>query len=55
MKASPVYMSMMNGVDTMMIELMQLSCSYGGYALLASNEEALYPLVGRPRWGQVTR
>src|SRR5215208_372011 len=52
-KGSPAYMSMMNGVDTMMIELIQLSRSHGGYELLAAYEEALYPLAGRPHWGQV--
>jgi len=52
-KASPAYMSMMNGADTMMIELIQLSRCDGGYELLAAYEEALYPLGGRPHWGQV--
>ena len=52
-RASPAYMSMMNGADTMMIELIQASRSYGGYELLAAYEEALYPLAGRPHWGQV--
>jgi L-gulono-1,4-lactone dehydrogenase len=52
-KASPAYMSMMNGTDTMMIELIELSRADGGYELLAAYEEALYPLGGRPHWGQV--
>lgn len=52
-KASSAYMSMMNGVDTMMIELIELSRCDGGYELLAAYEEALYPLGGRPHWGQV--
>ena len=52
-KASPAYMSMMNGRDTMMIELIQLTRSDGGYELLAAYEEALYELGGRPHWGQV--
>jgi hypothetical protein len=52
-KASPAYMSMMHRVDTMMIELIQLSRSDGGYELLAAYEEALYQLGGRPHWGQV--
>jgi len=52
-KASPAYLSMMNGVDTMMIELIQLSRSDGGYELVAAYEEALYALGGRPHWGQV--
>lgn len=52
-KASPAYMSMMNGSDTMMIELIELSRADGGYELLAAYEEALYPLGARPHWGQV--
>jgi FAD/FMN-containing dehydrogenase len=52
-KASPAHMSMMNGRDTMMIELIQLTRSAGGYELLAAYEEALYELGGRPHWGQV--
>jgi hypothetical protein len=52
-KASPAYMSMMNGRDTMMIELIQLTRTEGGYELLAAYEEALYELGGRPHWGQV--
>jgi hypothetical protein len=52
-KASSAYMSMMNGRDTMMIELIQLSRCDGGYELLAAYEEALDKLGGRPHWGQV--
>jgi L-gulono-1,4-lactone dehydrogenase len=52
-KASSAYMSMMNGRDTMMIELIQLSRCDGGYELLAAYEEALGRLGGRPHWGQV--
>jgi hypothetical protein len=52
-KASPAHMSMMNGRDTMMIELIQLTRTEGGYELLAAYEEALYELGGRPHWGQV--
>jgi L-gulono-1,4-lactone dehydrogenase len=52
-KASPAYMSMMSERDTMMIELIQLTRSSGGYELLAAYEEALYDLGGRPHWGQV--
>ncbi len=52
-RASPAYMSMMNGRDTMMIELIQLTRTEGGYELLAAYEEALYELGGRPHWGQV--
>jgi hypothetical protein len=52
-KASSAYMSMMNGRDTMMIELIQLSRCDGGYELLAAYENALDKLGGRPHWGQV--
>jgi D-arabinono-1,4-lactone oxidase/FAD binding domain len=52
-KASDAYMSMMHGHDTMMIELIQLSRSDGGYELNAAYEDALANLGGRPHWGQV--
>jgi L-gulono-1,4-lactone dehydrogenase len=52
-KASNAYMSMMNGRDTMMIELIQLSRSDGGYELNAAYEQALNKLGGRPHWGQI--
>jgi hypothetical protein len=37
----------------MMIELIQLSRSDGGYELNAAYEQALSKLGGRPHWGQV--
>jgi L-gulono-1,4-lactone dehydrogenase len=52
-KESPAYMSMMNGHDTMMIELIQMTHTEGGFELLAAYEDALYALEGRPHWGQV--
>jgi L-gulono-1,4-lactone dehydrogenase len=52
-KASSAYMSMMNGRDTMMIELIQLSRCDGGYELNAAYEQALSRLGGRSHWGQV--
>ena len=52
-KASPAYLSMMHGRDTMMMELIQLRGNDGGYELLGAYEEALYALGGRPHWGQV--
>jgi hypothetical protein len=52
-KASPAYMSMMHGRDTMMIELIGLAGNDGGFPLLNAYEEALYDLGGRPHWGQV--
>lgn len=50
---SPAYMSMMNGGETMMIELIQMTDTEGGYELLDAYEKALYGLGGRPHWGQV--
>jgi len=52
-KASPAYLSMMNGRDTMMIELIQLNGNDGGHELVKAYEEALYALGGRPHWGHV--
>jgi L-gulono-1,4-lactone dehydrogenase len=50
-KASPAFMSMMHGRDTLMIELIQLSGTEGGVELLATYEEELYAFEGRPHWG----
>jgi hypothetical protein len=52
-KASPAYLSMMHGADTMMIELIGLRGNDGGYELVHAFEHALYELAGRPHWGQV--
>jgi L-gulono-1,4-lactone dehydrogenase len=52
-RASDALLSMMNGRDTMMIELIMLTHTQGGFELLADYEEALYALGGRPHWGQV--
>jgi hypothetical protein len=52
-KASPAYLSMMNGRDTMMIELIGLDGNDGGKELLKAYEEALYALGGRPHWGHL--
>jgi FAD/FMN-containing dehydrogenase len=52
-KASPAYLSMMNGRDTMMIELIGLNGNNGGIELLKAYEEALYALGGRPHWGHI--
>jgi FAD/FMN-containing dehydrogenase len=52
-KASDAHLSMMQGQDTMMIELIQLTRCDGGYELLAAYEEALADLGARPHWGQV--
>ena len=50
--ASPAYMSMMHGGTTMMIELIQMTETEGGFELLTAYEDALYKLGGRPHWGQ---
>jgi hypothetical protein len=52
-RASDALMSMMHGRDTMMIELIMLTHTEGGFELLADYEEELYALGGRPHWGQV--
>ncbi len=52
-KASPAYLSMMNGRDTMMIELIGLNGNDGGIELLKAYEEALYAFGGRPHWGHI--
>ncbi|MGH2897369.1 MAG: D-arabinono-1,4-lactone oxidase, partial [Solirubrobacteraceae bacterium] len=52
-RASPAYLSMMQGRDTMMIELIQLNGNDGGMELVKAYEEALYALGGRPHWGHV--
>ncbi|HTS53315.1 MAG TPA: D-arabinono-1,4-lactone oxidase [Burkholderiales bacterium] len=52
-KASPAFMSMMHGRDTMMIELIMMTRTQGGFELLGAHEEALSELGGRPHWGQV--
>ena len=44
---------MMQGRDTMMIELIMQTGTEGGFELLAGYEDALYACGGRPHWGQV--
>jgi FAD/FMN-containing dehydrogenase len=51
-KASGALLSMMHGRDTMMIELILLYDTEGGFELLTAYEQALYQLGGRPHWGQ---
>jgi L-gulono-1,4-lactone dehydrogenase len=51
-KASSAPLSMMEGRDTMMIELIQMTRTEGGFELLGAYEEELYDLGGRPHWGQ---
>jgi hypothetical protein len=45
-------MSMMHGRDTIMLELIQMTRTEGGFELLAEYEEELYSVGGRPHWGQ---
>jgi hypothetical protein len=52
-KATDAHMSMMQGQDTMMIELIMSAHTVGGMELLGAHENALYGLGGRPHWGQV--
>jgi L-gulono-1,4-lactone dehydrogenase len=50
---SDAHLSMMQGGDTMTIELILMTGTEGGLELLAAHEQALYALGGRPHWGQV--
>ena len=53
-RATDSYMSMMEGRDTMMVELIMLDPTRGGRELLADYEDVLVrELEGRPHWGQV--
>jgi hypothetical protein len=52
-KATRSCLSMMEGHDTMMIELIMSKHTIGGMELLGAHEQALYKLHGRPHWGQV--
>jgi FAD/FMN-containing dehydrogenase len=52
-RASPASLSMMNGRDTMMMELIELTGVSGADELIAAYEARLGELDGRPHWGQV--
>ncbi len=52
-QGTDAYMSMMQGHDTMMIELIMATHTQGGEELLTAHENALYKLGGRPHWGQI--
>jgi FAD/FMN-containing dehydrogenase len=52
-KRTTAHLSMMEGRDTMMIELIMSAHTVGGMELLGAHEDALYQLGGRPHWGQV--
>jgi L-gulono-1,4-lactone dehydrogenase len=49
---SRAHASMMHGQPTMMIELIMVTGSRGGYALLEGYESRLAELGARPHWGQ---
>lgn len=50
-KASPAFLSMMEGADTCMIEFPLLANTIGGYELLRKIEHEMYAFGGRPHWG----
>lgn len=52
-RGTDAFMSMMQGHDTMMIELIMATHTQGGEELLGAHENALYKLGGRPHWGQI--
>ena len=52
-RASDACMAMMQGRETMMIELILITDTEGGYELLGHYEDQLYRFGGRPHWGQV--
>jgi hypothetical protein len=52
-KGTDAMLSMMQGRDTMMIELILQTDTDGGLEMLAGYEDALYSLCGRPHWGQI--
>jgi FAD/FMN-containing dehydrogenase len=52
-RRSDACLAMMQGRDTMMIELIQITDTEGGYELLGKYEDELYRFGGRPHWGQV--
>ena len=50
-KSSKANMSMMNGVDTVMLELDMVAGSYAGQEVVNRIQHHLYDLGGRPHWG----
>jgi L-gulono-1,4-lactone dehydrogenase len=52
-RRSDAFLSMMEGRDTMMVELIMQAETDGGFELLSAHEDALYAFDGRPHWGQV--
>lgn len=52
-KESPAQMSMMQGTDTCMVELITLDQTVGGKEILQELETEMYVFGGRPHWGLV--
>ena len=52
-KATDALLAMMEGRNTMMIELIMQTHTEGGMELLAAYEDRLHALEGRPHWGHV--
>jgi len=50
-KASPAHLSMMQGADTCMVEMITLDHTVGGIELLQELEMEMYEFGGRPHWG----
>lgn len=50
-KKSRAFLSMMEGVDTVMIEMDMVTGTYGGYETMFRYQDSMYPLGGRPHWG----
>jgi hypothetical protein len=50
-KASQAQLSMMQGVNTCMIEMDMVTGTYGGQEVMQRYQESMYELGGRPHWG----
>ena len=50
-KASQAQLSMMEGVNTCMIEMDLVTGTYGGPEMMQRYQESMYQLGGRPHWG----
>lgn len=48
---SRALLSMMEGVDTVMIEMDMVTGTYGGPETMLRYQNSMYPLGGRPHWG----
>jgi L-gulono-1,4-lactone dehydrogenase len=52
-RGTDAYLAMMQGRDTMMIELILMTDTEGGHEMLGDYEDQLYAYGGRPHWGQI--